>query len=161
MTQTILLETLKDFSNEVLKDIILPVKVQKDGSQPAPRCMNVYLMRVPDSNAAKELAPYTIHQAITSKHEQPQGDRVSTSVVVRSIFSVYDPDEQEGALALLNVMERLRINLLKTVVIGRQFTLDLEVGIETLIYPNDTAPYYAGEMITSWKLPRVEREVHP
>ena len=62
---------------------------------------------------------------------------------------------------LVNLMERLRISLLRKVVIGGQFQLDLEAGLETLIYPDDTAPYYAGEMISTWKLPSVEREVRP
>jgi hypothetical protein len=72
---------------------------------------------------------------------------------------VYHPDEEEGALLLLNLMERLRIRLLKDVVIAGQFELDLEAGLETLIYPDDTAPYYAGELLSTWKLPAVEREV--
>lgn len=54
---------------------------------------------------------------------------------MRSIFCVYCNDEQEGALHLLNLMERLRIRLLQDVVIGGQFELDLEAGIEVLIYP--------------------------
>ena len=60
---------------------------------------------------------------------------------------------------LVNLMERLRIAILKQVIIGRRFQLDLKAGVETLIYPDDTAPYYAGEMITTWILPAVEREV--
>ena len=80
------------------------------------------------------------------------------SAVVRSIFCVYCNDEQEGALHLLNLMERLRIRLLQDVVIGGQFELDLEAGIEVLIYPENTAPYFAGEMSTTWKMPSVERK---
>lgn len=79
--------------------------------------------------------------------------------MVRSIFAVYNDDEQEGGLMLLNLMERLRIRLLREVVIGRRFQLDLEAGLETFIYPDDTAPYYAGEMTTTWRVPGVEREV--
>ena len=71
----------------------------------------------------------------------------------------YNDDEQEGGLMLLNLMERLRIRLLREVVIGRRFQLDLESGLETFIYPDDTAPYYAGEMTTTWRVPGVEREV--
>ena len=48
----------------------------------------------------------------------------------------------------------------RQVVIGGQFTLDLEAGLETLVYPDDTAPYFVGEMISTWKLPLVEREVN-
>ncbi len=60
---------------------------------------------------------------------------------------------------MLNLMERLRLHLLKKVVIGDQFELDKAAGVEALAYPDDTAPYYAGELVTTWKLPAVEREV--
>ena len=61
-------------------------------------------------------------------------------------------------------MERMRIGLQEAVVIGKQFKLDLEAGIETLVYPgnpNQTAvsPFYLGEMITTWHLPIIERKV--
>lgn len=64
---------------------------------------------------------------------------------------------------LLNLMERLRIALLRKVVIGRQFKLDLEAGLDTVVYDaagRPTRPYYLGEMISVWKLPyAMEREV--
>ena len=101
----------------------------------------------------------TIPQAITSKDTQPSGELEAGVAVVRSIFAVYNDDEQEGGLMLLNLMERMRIALLKQVVIGNQFTLDLDAGLETMAYPDDTAPYFVGEMLSTWKLPAVEREV--
>ena len=60
---------------------------------------------------------------------------------------------------LLNLMERVRIGILKKIVIGNQFTLDKEAGLECLAYPDDTAPYYCGEMVSTWIMPSVEREV--
>ena len=60
-------------------------------------------------------------------------------------------------MLLLDLMERVRIALLRQVVIGRQFELDLQNSFEQLIYPDDTAPYYAGEMMSNWKMPAVER----
>lgn len=62
-------------------------------------------------------------------------------------------------MALLNLMERLRIALMQQVVIGKQFTLDLQEGLESLIYPENSAPFYAGEMISQWKLKSVERKL--
>ena len=78
---------------------------------------------------------------------------------IRTIFCVYHPDEQEGGLALLNLMERLRLSLLEQGVVGKQFILDKETGLESLVYTEDIAPYYAGEMISVWKLPPIERKV--
>lgn len=62
---------------------------------------------------------------------------------------------------LLNLMERLRISLLRDPLIhdGGQFQLDLQTGLETMVYPDDTAPYFIGEMASTWIMPRIKREV--
>ena len=159
MNRIILLENLKAFTLEATKDLIMPTKIQKEGEPQKYRAAEVYLMRLPDGSAAKKKAPYIIHQAITSKDTQPSGNLEAGIAVVRSIFAVYNDDGQEGGLMLLNLIERLRIELLRKVIIGDQFQLDLSAGLETFIYPDDTAPYYAGEMTTTWRVPSVEREV--
>ncbi|WP_050697997.1 hypothetical protein [Anaeromassilibacillus senegalensis] len=159
MTRTILLECLRDETMEAVHDIIMPVSMQKGDVDQAYRPADTYLARLPDSSAAKKKVPYILHQIITGKDAQTSGQKVLSTATVRTIFCVYNNDEQEGGLTLLNLMERLRIQLLRKVVIGNQFTLDLEAGLEVLVYPEDTAPYYAGEMISVWKLPAVEREV--
>ncbi len=159
MNRITLLEQLKIVTKEVTGDIIMPVRLQKGDTEQGYRAAEVYLMRLKDSSSAQKKAPYIIHQLITGRDIQPSGENVSASAVVRSIFCVYNDDEEEGSLMLVNLMERLRIHLLEQVVIGRQFELDLTVGLETLIYPDDIAPYYAGEMVSTWKLPAVTREV--
>lgn len=158
MTHITLLEQLKLFTDDAVKDILLPVRLQKGDTEKQSRAADVYLMRLPDSTAATKKAPYIIHQFVTSKDTQPAGRQESGSSVVRSVFCVYCDNEQEGALYLLNLMERLRIRLLQQVIIGQQYQLDLEAGVEMLIYPENSAPYYAGEMSTTWKMPSVERE---
>lgn len=158
MTNITLLEQLKAVTEDAVKDVILPVRLQKGDTEQKSRAANVYLMRLPDSTAATKKAPYIIHQFVTGKDTQPAGRQESGSSVVRSVFCVYCDDEQAGALHLLNLMERLRIRLLQQVIIGQQYQLDLETGVEMLIYPEDSAPYYAGEMSTTWKMPSVERE---
>jgi len=159
MTKNALLDALAAVTEEVTCDLIMPVRMQEGDSEQQYRAAEVYKMRLPDSKAAKKKAPYILHQIITTKDEQPQGESVAATATVRSIFCVYNDDEQEGGLMLLNLMERLRISLLRRVVIDRRFQLDLQAGLESLIYPDDTAPYYAGEMSSMWKLPAVEREV--
>ena len=161
MTRTELLNQLKLFTEQATRDFILPVRHQKeDDAPPEPRAADVYLMRLPDGTAAMKKAPYILHQVLTGRDAQPEGDRPTTSTVVRSIFCVYSEDEQEGALWLLGLIERYRISLLKKVVLGNQFQLNLQDGLESMIYPDDTAPYYTGEMVSTWHLPRVEREVN-
>lgn len=159
MNKIILLEQLRDLTNNEIGDIIMPVRMQKGDKEQAYRAADVHLMRLPDSSASQKKAPYIIHQLITGRDSQPPGDDVSAMAVIRSIFCVYNDNEEEGALMLVNLMERLRIRLLRQVVIGNQFQLDLVDGLESIIYPDDTAPYYAGEMVSAWKLPAVQREV--
>ncbi len=160
MNQVSLLETLRDVTMEATSDLLMPVAWQReDQEKPPDRVAGVYLMRLPDSKAATKKAPYILHQVVTGKDQQSRGENDQSRTTVRSIFCVYNEDEQAGALTLLNLMERLRICLLRSVVIGDQFELDKEAGVDTLVYPDDTAPYFAGEMVTVWQLPAVEREV--
>ena len=121
MDRVMLLEELKAVTEDAVKDLIMPVKIQSENEEQQYRAAEVYLMRLPDGSAAKKKAPYIIHQAITSKDTQPSGELEAGVAVVRSIFAVYNDDEQEGGLMLLNLMERLRIRLLREVVIGRRF----------------------------------------
>lgn len=160
MTKVILLEQLKAFTEASVHDLLLPVAQQKEDKElPAPRAAEVFRARLPDSKAAKKKAPYILHQIITGKDAQAPGQQGTAVATVRTIFCVYNADEQEGGLALLNLMERLRLDFLEKGVVGNQFVLDREAGLESLIYPEDSAPYYAGEMISTWKLPIIERKI--
>jgi len=159
VTRLDLLGVLCDVTREATADIIMPARMQKGDEEQLFRTADVHRMRLPDSSAAQKKAPYIIHQAITSRDTQPAGERVSSVATVRSIFCVYNDNEEEGGLMLLGLMERLRIHLLRQVVIGVRYQLDLEAGMESLIYPDDTAPYYAGEMSSTWILPAIKREV--
>lgn len=165
MTKIVLLERLRDFTMDATRDLIMPVRQQREDEEPpAPRAAKVYLMRLPEFSDATKKAPYIIHQIITGKDAQAAGEKApNAAAVVRTVFCVYSEDEQEGGLLLLNLMERLRIAMLEQPVIGKQFRLDLAAGLETLVYPDgedrSTAPYYLGEMISTWKLPSIERKV--
>ncbi len=160
MTKVELLEQLKLFTLEATKDLILPVACQKtDKEPPLPRAASIYMTRLPDSKAAMKKAPYILHQIISGQDVQIPGQLDIALATVRSIFCVYHSDEQEGGLALLGLMERLRIALLETGIIGKQFLLSREAGLESLVYPENSAPYYAGEIISTWRLPTIERKV--
>ena len=159
MTRLDLLGVLCDVTREATADIIMPSRVQKGDEEQIFRAADVHRMRLPDSSAAQKKAPYIIHQIITGRDTQSAGERVSSVATVRSIFCVYNDNEEEGGLMLLNLMERLRIHLLRQVVIGERYQLDLQAGLECLIYPDDTSPYFAAEMSSTWKLPSVKREV--
>lgn len=159
MNTVALLDALCEFTKEKVQDIILPTKPQKDVPSKE-RTPEVYKMRLPNSHSAKDVAPYVIHQIITLKDNR---------VTVRSIFAVYSEDEQRGGVMLLNLMERLRVAFLEKVVVGDYFVLETEPNnkvdadtkesLEYIVYPDDTAPFYAGEMATTWIIPNIERKV--
>jgi hypothetical protein len=161
MTSTELLYALKEFTEETLKELKLPVRLQQsDSKQPEDRTPTVYLMRVPDSLSSTKKAPYILHQKVTGSDMQNPGRRTDSTCTVRSVFCIYHPDEQEGALTLNECMERMRIALLKTRVLAQQFEIIMTDGNnpQSLIYPDNKAPYFVGEMLTTWSLPPIERE---
>ena len=169
MTKITLLERLKEFSEARTRDLLLPVQMQEeDEAPPPPRAPTVYIPSLPELCAYARKAPFLTHEIVTGKDAalpRPGGGRaVRSTAVARTCFCVYHPDGQAGRLALLTLMERLRMGLLEEVVLGKQFKLDLEAGVEALVYPvnpNQTAeaPFYLGEMLTTWQLPVVERRL--
>lgn len=157
---TIFLKDIKDFVHEAIKNFSLPTAIQKDDVDNKPRAPGLHLMRLPRSNSYKKYAPYIIIQVATGKDGQPTGKRSQSAVNMRLIFCTYCENEEEGALMLVNVMDAVRIKLLEEVVIAKKYKVDTDAGIEYVIYPEDTAPYYAGEMDFSVMLPPIEREVN-
>ncbi|MCI8921130.1 MAG: hypothetical protein HFE88_04545 [Acutalibacter sp.] len=160
MTKQNFLEALCAFTRETLKDLILPVEMQEEDEEPpAPRAPEVHEMGLPDYTSAEKKLPYVIHQVITAKDVWPAGQQPKSHVVVRSVFGVYHPDSQEGPLALLGMIERIRLGFWRQRVIGKQFKLDVTQGLEYLIYEKQFPPYYAGEMLSTWELTPIELEV--
>lgn len=162
MSKVLFLNALKEFSECVTEGLLLPVCPQEKDPEPTPRPPGVYQMRLPQFRDATRKAPYILHQVLTGKDLQKAGMQLpEASAVLRTVFCVYNEDEEEGALMLLNLMEQLRSALLEHPVLNRQYELDLKSGLETLAYPDDseprTAPYYLGEMISTWRLPPVAR----
>lgn len=161
MTRVKLIHELKLFCEDAVKGMKLPLVVQKGDTEIQTREPAVYLMRLPDSKAAQKLAPYIIVQFIDSKHQRSDNNlpNPAYTATVRFIFCVYSKDEQEGAVMLLNVMDRVQERLLETIQIGDNFVLDEHEGVESVVYPDDTAPYFAGEMIGTFHIKPIQREV--
>lgn len=159
MTKEQLLDDFKKFLENTTKHYELPTAVQKGDTKQIFRAPDIYKMRLPDGNDAKKKAPYIIVQYITGKDFHREAQQSESVAILRLIFCVYNKDEEEGALSLLNVMETVRMELMKQVIIGKCFKLDTDAGVESLVYPEDTAPYYAGEMMFTVFVPPTEREV--
>ena len=141
MTRLNLLDALTSFTNEVMREILLPVRRQKgDEAEPAERPPLVYRQRLPDIKSATAKAPYILHQIVTGEDTQKPGEPTDSSAEVRSLFCVYGEDDQEGALRLLTTVEHFRQELLMHGVIGKQFALDLSQKLSTLYYTDNVAP---------------------
>lgn len=158
-TRVDLLDALAQFTENVVAELPLPVSVQRSGEEPTMRAAKVYKMRLPNFKQWQKKAPYILHQVLTSADTQPRGQREESKAVVRTVFCVYSEDEQEGPLYLLNLIERLRIALLRERVIGGCFVLDMEEGVESLVNISEQTNYFGGEMVTTWSLPGIEREI--
>lgn len=157
MTRVMLIESLKEFIAKSVSSFSLPCKPDKGDTEQIFRAPTVHRMRLPDSTSATKKAPYIIVQFVHGKDEWKTGDQSAASAVVRLIFCVYNEDEEEGAMALMNVMEKVRKDMLEVEVIGDCFRLGTDNGLESLVYPEDTAPFYAGEMIGTFEIPPIER----
>ena len=160
MTVNELIEDLKVFCEDATKHLKLPTSLQKGDTEIIERAPEVFKMRLPNSREAKKVAPYILIQPRNGIYKQNTGKPADASADVHFTFVVYNKDEQEGAIMLLNVMDAVRIKLLRQVVIGQQFKLDLDVGLEFLVFPEDTAPYYGGAITTTFIMPPIEREVN-
>ena len=160
MTRVWLLESLKARMEQDIKDLIMPVKAQKGDTEEETRPAEVWNGRLPDMKSTTKKAPYVLNTILTSRFRQNPGLPPESLVSVRTVYCVYNSDDHEGALMLLNLMDRIRISLQKNPIVDGKYELNMtEDGITDFVYPDDTAPFYMGEMVTEWIMPPVEREV--
>lgn len=161
MTVTKLLCDLKTFCERQTAHFLYCVPVQKGDTEEKCRPPNVFKQRVPHTDEAEKYSPLILVQYLGGGTKQPQGLRAETIAKIRISFCVYDRiSEEEGSIALLTLMDAVKHSLLQQVIIGKQFKLDLETGVEDEVYNENTAPYYIGELNCVFKLPPVEREVY-
>lgn len=158
MTAPELLDSLKEFCEDTLKELVLPV--HSPPNAPVTRVPKVYKMRLPSQSMSTKAVPYVLLQAITGADTQAEGESPESECRVRIVTCCYDEDDSEGAMQVLNVLTRLRTAFLRQRVIEKKFTL--QMPLEWLIYPADvenTGHYHIGEMMTIWEMPTIEREV--
>lgn len=174
MTRITLLEELKKFTETACKDLLQPYKWEnrkkvknpetgemeevREGAEVQP--VKVFLHCLSDIKALRT-APCILHQIVTGKDFINERRQFCSVAVVRTGFCAYGENGESGEL-LLNIMERLRVSLLKELRLAQgQFMLDIDGGLETLVYPNtdETKPYALGEMISDWYIPPIKREL--
>ena len=158
MTPVTLLDELQAFIEDATKDILLHTKATQRSPEGGERAAEVWKMCLPDKNSETQRAPYIILQVVNGLDDQAAGDDQESTCNIRFVICVYSDDNSEGALAVLNIISRIRIALERQRVVGNLFTLRLPV--EYLVYTDQPAPFFLGEMMTVWELPNIEREVN-
>lgn len=156
MTTTDLLEQFKLFAEDALKDLILPVKTPPT-QEAKYRIPEVFLMNLPDEAAQKEKAPYVVLQFLNGDDSQEEGKEEESVCNIRVVVCAYSDDLGEGPMHVLNMLTRLRIALLEKRVIADRYAMRLP--LEYLVYPDNPAPFFFGEMMTVWEVPTIKRRV--
>lgn len=160
MTRTMLVKELEKLCRDCTKKFKLPTAIAKGDTKQEVRAPNIHRMRLPDSHSYEKEVPYIIIQIDNSRHIQKEGNEPLNTATVRLIFAVWSDNEQEGSEMLLNLMDTVQEAILKKVQIGKHFRLDVHEPLDSIIYPDDTAPFFAGEMIGTFILPSIKREVN-
>lgn len=157
MTPIILLNDLQEFIEKNTADILLEVKVRTGSATEKQRAAKVYKMGLPEKDDTTQQIPYILLKALTGVDEKEEHQPKSSEVRVRMVIATYSQDGEQGPLALLNLILRIRERLQKQHIIGGRFCL--EYPFEYIIYQDTTPPYYLGEIMTIWSIPTIEREV--
>lgn len=154
MTPIDLMEQFKAFTEDALKDLIMPVKTPptKEAQYRAPE---IYLMNLPDVKEDKDKAPYVVLQFLNGDDSQETGDEQESVCNIRVVACAYSDDSSEGPMFVLNMLTRLRTALLEKRVVANRYTLRLP--LEYLVYPDNPAPFFFGEMMTVWEIPTIIR----
>jgi hypothetical protein len=158
MTPIILLEQLKAFIERETADLLLPCRADSESAQPKQRPAKIHLMRLPRASEEESAIPYIVLSYLTGSDTQQPNAPPESDCRVRIVAATYSANGEEGALNLLNLLTRIRIPLLRVGKIGEQFLV--KSPLEMIVYPDNTEPYYLGEMMTNWVLPPIETEVN-
>ena len=143
-----------------------PPIVKGEPVQPIYKGMEVHPFCLPSFLEAEKKAPYIIVQPTSGSDVQTPENPVKTTIGIRLILAVYNPgdDEQEGSRVLQELIDFLRIELERKVVIPdvkqgvASYVLDLVSGVYWEIYNENTRPYSCGWMEMTFDLQSVIRE---
>ncbi len=160
MNRVMLLEALKVRQAEDLKDLLMPTVPKKDKPSEL-RTVEIFKGKLPDRKSETEKAPYIVNAVLNSNFYRNPGEEPTSLVTIRSTLCVYNPNNEEGVLMILNLLERLRISYTKNPIVDGVFEclFDEEHPIQDLVYPDETMPFFMADQVTVWSLPPVEREV--
>ncbi len=152
ITQIEMLNSLKEYLKEKTKNLILTARVEKNSLQEAKRPPFIFIGDLPQPDERTTRVPYIIIKLVQGKDELNE-----STCNVRIIAVTYNKNNDECYMECLNVIEKIRENLLKDVVVCERFSC--RKPLEYLIYEDDIQPYCIGELMTVWEMPQIIREV--
>lgn len=157
MTPIVLLDCLESFIKEKTANIKLQVRVMNSSQEEKTRAAEIYKMGLPSKDAKIQRIPYILLQILTGKDDKSGTAPEESICQIRIVVGIYAENDNEGGYDVLNVLLRIRSELKKICIIGGYFAL--QNPLEYIVYPDNIAPYYFGEMITNWSMPTIQREV--
>ena len=152
MTPLDLVQCLKAYCEECTQDMPLTARVEKNTEERAERPPKVFIGSLPDKEAEKREAPYILLKLLTTKDEDGE-----SRAMVRIIIVTYSLDKQDNYIQCLNVLSKIKTKLLEDVVIAERYSC--QKPIDALMYDDDLEVYQIGEIMTTWEMPEVKRDI--
>ena len=132
MTAIDLLNALKAYTEDKVKDMRLITRVPENGTDPGERPPLVFIGNLPNKEQEKKAAPYILLKLLTKKVDDEEN-----VCRVRIICVTFSEDKNENYMQCLNLVTK----------------------IETIIYDENMELYQVGELMTIWELPQIRRDV--
>jgi hypothetical protein len=152
MTALDLLNSLQGYCEEITKDMRLVARVPENGTEPGERPPLVFVGSLPEKEQEKRATPYILLKLLTKKTDDEE-----SVCSVRIICVTYSEDKQENYIQCLNLVTRIESKLLEDVVIDNRYSC--QKPIESIVYDSDMEVYQVGEIMTTWEMPQVQRNL--
>ena len=144
MTAIDLLNALKAYMEDKVKDMRLIARVPENGTDPGERPPLVFIGNLPNKEQEKKAAPYILLKLLTKKVDDEEN-----VCRVRIICVTFSEDKNENYMQCLSLLE--------DVVVDKHYSC--QMPIETIIYDENMELYQVGELMTIWELPQIHRNV--
>lgn len=144
MTAVDLLNALKAYTEDKVKDMRLIARVPENGTDPGERPPLVFIGNLPNKEQEKKAAPYILLKLLTKKVDDEEN-----VCRVRIICVTFSEDKNENYMQCLNLVTKIETSLLEDVVIDEHYSC--QKPIETIIYDENMELYQVGELMTIWE----------
>ncbi|MEC0269061.1 hypothetical protein [Paenibacillus anseongense] len=128
--------------------------ILKDRVGGTPQVHIGYLPQKTATNAQNGDFPYIIVRALKGSDEDEKG----CGTTVKLLFGTQSTDD-DGFMDVLNVMEDVRIALLKKRLLDHRY--DMQLPYQWQLFEEQPSPEWIGEAMTTWTLPTILREEIP